>query len=71
VRFDDRIHQSGGFRVKGNRPAAFSMSFSVAYFTYMGILALARPPELWTLNKPYLASFWSRFALFDLNHPKN
>src|SRR5215212_4867992 len=27
VRFDDKIHQSGGLPVKGNRPAAFSMLF--------------------------------------------
>jgi hypothetical protein len=24
---DDKIHQSGGFQAKGNRPAAFSMLF--------------------------------------------
>src|SRR5215212_8953941 len=45
VRFDDRIHQSGGSSGKGFSPAAFFYAlFTGAYFTYSGILALA--PEL-------------------------
>src|SRR5215203_1034469 len=51
VRFDDKIHQSGGHPVK-DVSAAFSMLFFTgAYFTYTGILALAPehgpPPPHW------------------------
>jgi hypothetical protein len=46
VRFDDMIHQSGGFRAKEIAPPLFLCSFSVAYSTYMGILALGLEPAL-------------------------
>ena len=46
VRFDDRIHQSGGLRPKEIAPPLFLCSFSGAYFTYTIILALApEPPQ--------------------------
>jgi hypothetical protein len=44
VRFDDRIHQSGGPRVKALPPLFYAL-FTGAYFTYTGILALAPEPE--------------------------
>ena len=43
VRFDDKIHQSGGPRVKA-LPPLFLCSFADGYFTYTGILALAPEP---------------------------
>src|SRR5215204_4935961 len=45
VRFDDRIHQSGGSSAKRIQPRRFFYAlFTGAYFTYTGILALAPEP---------------------------
>ena len=40
MRFDDRIHQSGGPRVKALPPLFYAL-FTGGYFTYIRILALA------------------------------
>src|SRR5829696_7105120 len=45
VRFDDRIHQSGGSSAKRIQPRRFFYAlFTGGYFTYTGILALAPEP---------------------------
>src|SRR5215217_2201624 len=52
VRFDDRIHQSGGVSAKRHVTAAFSMLFFTgAYFTYTGIFALAPRLADWGPNR--------------------
>src|SRR5215203_2741354 len=51
VRFDDKIHQSGGLPGKRKRSAAFFYAlFTGAYFTYTGSLALAPPSRLGSLS---------------------
>src|SRR5215217_8654774 len=50
VRFDDKIHQSGGSRPKDSPAAFFYALFTGAYFTYIRILALAlylKPEGSW------------------------
>src|SRR5215217_2479764 len=50
VRFDDRIHQSGGFLGNGTAPPLFYALFTGVYFTYIRILALAlylKPEGSW------------------------
>jgi len=50
VRFDDKIHQSGGSRPKDQPRRFFYALFTAAYFTYIRILALAlylKPEGSW------------------------
>src|SRR5215212_2320912 len=47
VRFDDKIHQSGGFRAREIAPPLFLCFFSGAYSTYTGSPALAPSLAAW------------------------
>src|SRR5215204_3682543 len=65
VRFDDKIHQSGGSRPK-DQPRRFFMFLSGAYFTYTGILALAPQRTATTPSREEccrLVATRSRFSL--------